>query len=282
MKSWGGVTLLVLVVGTIACIAEGQEAPSDAPAAQVETATPQEKVYDVQPDLVAPELIPMQWEVMQADTCKQVRDGLVPFTLLVDEGGVPSGISLVNPQGAPLEKMALRIADSDRFKPGTLKGEPVPVKRVAQISIEGCIATRTDEAGTKTEVFRLTAQPVQRFAAPALPTVPVPTPAVSPDEPLGPGIYRVGKGVSAPAVRNSVDPQYTNEARRKKIQGVCLIKLIVDVQGKPQNAQVVRPLGYGLDERAIAAVNKFKFKPAMKEGVPVPVMITVEVNFRLY
>jgi TonB family protein len=59
-----------------------------------------------------------------------------------------------------------------------------------------------------------------------------------------------------------------------------LIKLIVDAQGKPQNAQVVRPLGYGLDERAIAAVNKFK--PAMKEGVPVPVMITVEVNFRLY
>jgi TonB family protein len=107
-------------------------------------------------------------------------------------------------------------------------------------------------------------------------------PAASPDEPLGPGIYRVGKGVSAPAVRNSVDPQYTNEARRKKIQGVCLIKLIVDAQGKPQNAQVVRPLGYGLDERAIAAVNKFKFKPAMKEGVPVPVMITVEVNFRLY
>jgi outer membrane biosynthesis protein TonB len=51
----------------------------------------------------------------------------------------------------------------------------------------------------------------------------------------------------------------------------------------PQHPRVVRGIGYGLDEQALKAVMKYRFKPAMKEGsVPVPVMITVEVNFRLY
>jgi TonB family protein len=59
--------------------------------------------------------------------------------------------------------------------------------------------------------------------------------------------------------------------------------LIVDAQGNPQNVHIVRTLGMGLDEKALEAVRKYKFKPAMKDGkIPVPVPITVEVNFRLY
>jgi TonB family protein len=81
---------------------------------------------------------------------------------------------------------------------------------------------------------------------------------------------------------NSVGAKYSEEARREKIMGVCLISMIVDAKGKPQNPRVVRALGYGLDEKALEAVRKYHFKPAMKGKVPVPVMITVEVNFRLY
>jgi len=99
----------------------------------------------------------------------------------------------------------------------------------------------------------------------------------------GGGLYRVGGGVSAPVPLNSVEAEFSDEARRAKYQGVCLISLIVDAQGNPQNPRVVRALGMGLDEKAIEAVKKYKFKPAMKDGrTPVPVMITVEVNFRLY
>ena len=79
------------------------------------------------------------------------------------------------------------------------------------------------------------------------------------------------------------EAEFSDEARRAKYQGVCLISLIVDAQGNPQNPHVVRPLGMGLDEKALEAVRKYKFKPAMKDGkTPVPVMITIEVNFRLY
>ncbi|HEY1903827.1 MAG TPA: energy transducer TonB [Terracidiphilus sp.] len=99
----------------------------------------------------------------------------------------------------------------------------------------------------------------------------------------GGGLFRVGGGVSAPVPLNSVEAEFSDEARRAKYQGVCLISLIVDAQGNPQNPRVVRALGMGLDEKALEAVRKYKFKPAMKDGhIPVPVMITVEVNFRLY
>jgi TonB family protein len=99
----------------------------------------------------------------------------------------------------------------------------------------------------------------------------------------GGGLYRVGGGVSAPVALNNVEAEFSDEARRAKYQGVCLISVIVDVQGNPQNPRVIRALGMGLDEKALEAVRKYKFKPAMKDGkTPVPVMITVEVNFRLY
>lgn len=99
----------------------------------------------------------------------------------------------------------------------------------------------------------------------------------------GGGLERIGGGVSAPVALNSVEAEFSDEARRAKYQGVCLISLIVDAQGNPQNPRVVRALGMGLDEKAIEAVKKYKFKPAYKQGKgPVPVMITVEVNFRLY
>jgi TonB family protein len=99
----------------------------------------------------------------------------------------------------------------------------------------------------------------------------------------GGGLYHIGGGVSAPVPINAVEAEFSDEARRAKYQGVCLIQLIVDAQGNPQNPRVIRALGMGLDEKALEAVRKYKFKPAMKDGrTPVPVMITVEVNFRLY
>lgn len=99
----------------------------------------------------------------------------------------------------------------------------------------------------------------------------------------GGGLYQIGGRVSAPVVIHAVEAEFSDEARRAKYQGVCLISLIVDAQGNPQNIRVARPLGMGLDEKAIEAIKQYKFKPAMKDGkTPVPVMITIEVDFRLY
>lgn len=99
----------------------------------------------------------------------------------------------------------------------------------------------------------------------------------------GGGVYQVGGRISAPEVLHSVEAEFSDEARRAKYQGVCLISLIVDAQGNPQNIRVARTLGMGLDEKAIEAIRQYKFRPAMKDGkTAVPVAITIEVDFRLY
>jgi protein TonB len=99
----------------------------------------------------------------------------------------------------------------------------------------------------------------------------------------GGGVYQVGGGISAPTVIHSVEAEFSDEARRAKYQGVCMVSLIVDAQGNPQNIHVARALGMGLDEKAIEAIKQYKFKPALKDGkTAVPVMITIEVDFRLY
>jgi TonB family protein len=99
----------------------------------------------------------------------------------------------------------------------------------------------------------------------------------------GGGLAQVGGRVSGPVPLFQPEAEFSDEARRAKYQGVCLVGLIVDAQGNPQNVHIVRSLGMGLDEKAMEAVRKYKFKPAMRDGkTPVPVMVDVEVNFRLY
>jgi protein TonB len=99
---------------------------------------------------------------------------------------------------------------------------------------------------------------------------------------MGGGAFRVGNGVSAPRALETPDPEYSEEARKAKYQGTVVLWLIVGPDGKPRDIRVTRPLGMGLDQKAIEAVNRWRFEPAMKDGRPVAVQINVEVNFRLY
>jgi TonB family protein len=98
---------------------------------------------------------------------------------------------------------------------------------------------------------------------------------------IGGGVYRVGGGVSQPILVKKVEPEYSEEARKAKFQGTVVLSIIVDEGGLPRNIRVSRPLGLGLDEKAIEAVQKWRFRPAYKDGKAVAVYATVEVNFRL-
>jgi TonB family protein len=99
---------------------------------------------------------------------------------------------------------------------------------------------------------------------------------------IGGGAFRVGGGVSAPRAVYAPDPEYSEEARKAKFQGVCVLWLVVGPDGRPRDIRVARTLGLGLDEKAIEAVKNWKFEPALKDGKPVAVQINVEVSFRLY
>jgi protein TonB len=99
---------------------------------------------------------------------------------------------------------------------------------------------------------------------------------------IGGGAFKVGGGVSAPKAIYAPDPEYSEEARKAKYQGTCVLWLIVGPDGRARDIRVARTLGLGLDEKAMEAVKTWKFEPAMKDGKPVAVQINVEVTFRLY
>jgi protein TonB len=98
---------------------------------------------------------------------------------------------------------------------------------------------------------------------------------------FGGGAYRIGGGVTAPTVLVKVEPEYSEEARKAKWQGTVVLSLVVDENGSAQGIKVTKSLGLGLDQKAIEAVLKWRFKPGMKDGKAVPVMASIEVNFRL-
>jgi protein TonB len=97
----------------------------------------------------------------------------------------------------------------------------------------------------------------------------------------GSNVYRIGNGVTGPALLHKVEPDYTEKARQAKYQGTVLLYIQIDTSGKAINIRVLHSLGLGLDEKAIEAVKKWKFRPASKDGKPVTVESQVEVNFRL-
>jgi TonB family protein len=97
----------------------------------------------------------------------------------------------------------------------------------------------------------------------------------------GGGVYRIGGGVTDPIPIYKPEPEYSEEARKAKFQGSVLLSIIIDENGRTRDIKVIKPLGLGLDEKAIEAVQKWRFKPSMKDGKPVAVMANVEVNFRL-
>jgi TonB family protein len=93
----------------------------------------------------------------------------------------------------------------------------------------------------------------------------------------GPG----GGGVTPPTLVSKIEPEYSEAARKAKLQGTVLLRIEVDTRGLAQNITVRQSLGLGLDERAGEAVKKWKFLPGRVNGKPAAMVAYVEVNFRL-
>ncbi|MCU1311975.1 MAG: outer rane transport energization protein TonB, partial [Candidatus Angelobacter sp.] len=100
--------------------------------------------------------------------------------------------------------------------------------------------------------------------------------------PTGELIYRVGSGVTPPRPIHVVNPEYSEEARSAKYQGVSVLGIIVNQDGRIVEIHIARPLEHGLDQKAIEAVRQWTFQPAFLDGRPVAVIVNVEVSFNLY
>ena len=93
---------------------------------------------------------------------------------------------------------------------------------------------------------------------------------------------KVGPGIHAPIPTHTPEAEMPNKAHEKRTGGVCFLSVIVDVKGMPQNPQVTRCTDSIFEENSLKAVKQYRFKPAFRtaDGVPVPVTVTIEVNFR--
>ena len=97
----------------------------------------------------------------------------------------------------------------------------------------------------------------------------------------GDGPYRVGGNVSPPVKIHSPQPHYTEEARMARVQGIVILQTIVDEQGDVRQIKVLKDLPLGLTESAIETVKTWKFEPAKRGGVPVPVFFHLQIRFSL-
>ena len=157
---------------------------------------------------------------------------------------------------------------------------PALMNKILATSIDEALAGKTEDQ-RKTALFALgyTPRPGE-----------TPTQSSSPTEipdPANPGstikVYKMHpRSMVNPRAIFTVDPEYSDYARKKKINGVCILEMIVDTNGFPMRVHITRSIDPGLDENAIAAVSQYRFTPAMMNGTPIAVQIAVEVSFRLY
>jgi TonB family protein len=95
------------------------------------------------------------------------------------------------------------------------------------------------------------------------------------------GASGIRGSITAPLVLWKVEPEYSDEARRARLQGTVILYIEVDTDGRPRNFSVRQSLGLGLDERAIEAVRQWKFRAGTHDGRPIVTAALVKVYFRL-
>jgi len=95
------------------------------------------------------------------------------------------------------------------------------------------------------------------------------------------GVYLPTNGVTAPRIIKSGRPEYTAEAMRAKVQRRVKLEVVIKTDGTVGEARVVRSLDrvFGLDDSAIKSLKDYRFVPGMKDGLPVPVLVSMEVEF---
>lgn len=96
-----------------------------------------------------------------------------------------------------------------------------------------------------------------------------------------PNVYRIGNGVTPPSVLSKVEPEYSDEARAAKLQGTETVYGEIGPDGVIRNITIITGVGLGLDEKGVAAINQWRFKPGTKDGQPVTVAVNIEINFKL-
>jgi hypothetical protein len=196
--------------------------------------------------------------------------------LIVDSSGQPRNIYFLNPIGDDLDLIALREVITDRFNPGKNAGQPVATAASLQVKLHACLAERKDARGKSQNVLELTSAPGQDLEPPVDPpqqAVMVSGPGLStnasdPDA----GIQNVGGNITAP-VQYPQNPAAMQQVRMVLGSGQYKVSIVVDRYGLPERLRIVSAERPGREPEIAAVFRLYRWKPAMEDGVPVPVRI---------
>jgi TonB family protein len=243
---------------------------------------PSDVVYYNQDGVKAPGLVSADFSPVIPNKCKYEGAGIVRVFMVVNAQGKPDKVTPLYPFDDDIDKAAIGIATVDRFSPGTKDGVSVAVAQELEIKLTVCRANVADKDGRTSERLRLKSVPVQRL----FPATEEPLPVLSPVHPA-PTIAELAKqhGKLDPDQSHPV-PLETPEAEwppaLQGIEGVSLVNLVIDAKGNPQAMRVVSGTNEAFNEKALEAVAKYRFKPAMKGNDPIPSRMSIEVNFRAH
>lgn len=257
------VRLWLVFVALLAIPVYGQDGP--APSTQegpsnVSSSPPKpdaEGVYEVGSGVTSP-VIP---EPVPVTTSEELRSTCTPRMVrviaVVEVDGTARIRTIDPPAGDECSDAVVAALKQTQFQPGTLNGKPVPVAVCIRVP------------------FQYLHPPAPRLVSCQNSIAFGIQPAATNDR------LRPPPGTKPPVPIHTAFAQFSDEARTERIQGVVLITTVVDEQGMPTDIRVVRGVGHGLDENAVAAVSQYRFRPATLDGKPIAVRITIEVSFRL-
>ena len=198
--------------------------------------------------------------IYPADAKATHVQGVVVLHAIISKTGTVENLQVISGP-PPLIVSSIDAVRQWKYKPYLLNGEPTEVETT--ININYTFEDSEPQGQNAPVEFR------------------------GPSEYDGVPVRKIGGGVSVPMVIYQVAPEFTAEARDEAKKGrftggIVLVHLIVDAKGVPQNVQVLRGIGMGLDEKAVEAVKQYRFKPATEGGEPVPVELNIEVNFKIF
>lgn len=245
-------------------------------------------VFYAGPGVTAPQILAPEVSISRPKHCDELN-GVVKLSAVVESNGIPRNIKALYSDDARLDNFAAGFIAAQQFKAGTHNGTAAAVAIEMTVGLHVC-APRMKAAGKQdSNQLILLAHPII-----AMDIAPSPkkwieaskrTPVLASQAARGniSSFYQVGGKISAPVPIFEPDPQYPDSAKQNKITGSCLLKVIIDTNGVPQNVHVVRSTDASLEHSSVEALRAWRFKPALKDGVtPVPVEVAIATVFMPY
>jgi hypothetical protein len=183
---------------------------------------------------------------------------MTALAMVIDAKGLPQHIQTVHTHGETFDRAAISAVEQSTFRPGLLKGKPVPVW------IDVRVVFYADRRQTTPQVLI------------AERDLPAPAESQFEDKHHKPLSY------TPPIPIHTVDADFIDPFAKHPLVTVAIVTALVGVDGLPKSVRVKRGLGFGLDEKAVAAVQHYRFLPATKKGKPVEDSCDVMVDFATF